>query len=127
MCNVIAIMPKYTKSLLFLFFIISTVSYSQTRAKIVGVVTDNYGVLPGALVSIEGYNKSTQTDIDGAFSFEVDEGEYVLSASFVMYNVQYNTVVLKAGDIKEINFKLETGFSADEPISLGTRSDPVSS
>ncbi|WP_298349137.1 TonB-dependent receptor [uncultured Dokdonia sp.] len=120
-------MSRYNKLLFLLFIFVSALSFGQTRAKIAGVVTDSYGVLPGALVSIEGYNKSTKTDIDGAFSFEVDEGEYILSASFVMYNVQYSTVVVKAGETKEINFKLETGFSADEPISLGTRSDPVSS
>lgn len=44
-----------------------------------------------------------------------------------MYNISYQTVSVKAGEIKVTNFKLETGFSVDEPISLGTRSVPASS
>ncbi|WP_035334801.1 TonB-dependent receptor [Dokdonia sp. PRO95] len=120
-------MSFLSKITLFVALIISSFCVAQSRATIEGVVTDNFGVLPGTTISIEGYNKSTQTDINGAFSFQVDEGEYVLSASFVMYNVLYKTVVVKAGETQKVNFKLETGFSVDEPISLGTRSDPVSS
>ena len=120
-------MSFLSKITLFIACIISSLSFAQSRATIEGVVTDNFGILPGTTISIEGYNKTTQTDINGTFSFQVDEGEYVLSASFVMYNVLYKTVVVKAGETQKVNFKLETGFSVDEPISLGTRSDPVSS
>lgn len=77
-------MSSVNKSILFaiLSFLCSFAPCSaQSRATIEGVVTGNFGVLPGTTVSIEGYNQTTQTDIDGMFSFEVDEGEYVLSAS----------------------------------------------
>lgn len=120
-------MSASTKYVTLLLLIFTTVVCAQSRAKIEGVVTDNFGVLPGTTVSIEGFNQTTQTDINGVFSFEVDEGEYILSASFVMYNVLYKTVEVKAGETQSVNFKLETGFSVDEPISLGTRSIPVSS
>jgi iron complex outermembrane receptor protein len=120
-------MSALTQRITFFLLLMASMCVAQSRAKIQGVVTDKFGVLPGTSVRIEGFNKTTQTDIDGAFSFEVDEGEYVLSASFVMYNVQYQTITVKAGESQVVNFKLETGFSVDEPISLGTRSYPVSS
>ncbi|WP_290469677.1 TonB-dependent receptor [Lacinutrix sp. MedPE-SW] len=99
---------------------------AQDRASIIGNVSDEYGPLPGANVSIEGTNIKTTTNLDGDYSFNLEEGDYVLSAEFIMYEPQANAINLKVGDTLVQNFILKTGFSLDEPISLGSRVKPQS-
>lgn len=101
-------------------------SFSQNRATVSGNVSDAFGKLPGALVTVEGFEIKTTTNIDGEFKLDLEEGDYVITASFIMYNAKSKSVSLKVGDEITIDFILETGFSADEPVSLGTRSKPQS-
>ncbi|WP_333968570.1 TonB-dependent receptor [Aquimarina algiphila] len=111
---------------LFLFIgVISGVS-SQSRAIISGNVSDQFGNLPGARVAIEGTDKSTTTDVNGFYSFDVDEGEYIVTSKFVMYTSVSKTVNVKVGDTAKLDFILKTGFSIDQPISLGSRAKPKS-
>jgi len=118
---------QYRLYLTVVFFLcaVSSIS-SQSRAVIAGHVSDQFGDLPGARVAIEGTNKSTSTDINGNYSFDVDEGEYVVTSSFVMYTSVSQTVYVKVGDTTKVNFVLATGFSIDQPISLGSRAKPKS-
>ncbi len=112
---------------LFLFiFCLTTTTYSQTRAVISGNVSDQFGNLPGARISIEGTDLLTTTDVNGNYSFNIDEGEYVVSAGFVMYTTVSKTVIVKVGDEVTLDFILETGFSMDQPVSLGSRAKPKS-
>ncbi len=112
----------------FVLFILFTVNsvFGQSRAKIVGAVSDQFGTLPGATISIEGTNFVTTTDVNGTYALEVDEGDYVVTAAFVMYNTISSSVSLKVGDTAQVDFVLETGFSIDQPISLGSRAQPQS-
>ncbi|WP_425547634.1 TonB-dependent receptor [Aquimarina mytili] len=100
--------------------------FSQSRAVISGNVSDQFGNLPGAKVAIEGTDKITTTDVNGNYSFDVDEGEYVLTSGFVMYTSISKTANVKVGDTVQIDFILETGFSMDQPVSLGSRAKPKS-
>ncbi len=100
--------------------------FSQSRAVISGNVSDQFGNLPGAKVSIEGTDKSTTTDVNGKYSFNVDEGEYILTSGFVMYTSISKTTHVKVGDTVQVDFVLETGFSMDQPVSLGSRAKPKS-
>ena len=107
------------------FFLLINLT-AQNRATINGVVSDDYGALPGATVSIEGTTFKTTTDLDGGYSFGLEEGEYVLVATFVMYETKANTVSVKVGETVLQDFILKTGFSMDEPVSIGTRAKPQS-
>ncbi len=100
--------------------------HAQSRAVISGNVSDQFGNLPGARITIEGTEKSITTDVNGNYSFNVEEGEYVVSAGFVMYTTISKSVVVKVGDTAVVDFVLETGFSMDQPISLGSRAKPTS-
>ena len=114
---------KVITLLLFLFF---QFTYSQSRSTISGTVLDQFGTLPGARVLIEGTDKSTTTDINGFYSFDVDEGSYVLTVNFVMYNTVSKSIAVRVGEDAVLDFILETGFTIDQPISLGSRSEPSS-
>ncbi|WP_025739529.1 TonB-dependent receptor [Aquimarina pacifica] len=109
----------------FYFYLIAHV-FSQSGAYIHGTVSDQFGNLPGAEVRIEGTEKLTTTDVNGSYSFDIDEGEYVITSNFVMYTSQSKTVVVKAGDTLKVDFVLSTGFSIDQPVTLGSRSKPKS-
>ena len=109
----------------FLFFTLINL-FAQDRATINGIVTDDYGALPGATVSIEGTTYKTTTDLDGSYTFNLEEGDYVVVASFVMYETKANALTVKVGETVLQDFKLKTGFSMDEPVSLGTRAQPQS-
>ncbi|MEB3345774.1 TonB-dependent receptor [Aquimarina gracilis] len=101
-------------------------TFSQSRATISGNVSDQFGNLPGARISIEGTDLSATTDVNGNYSFDVDEGEYVLQAAFIMYTPVSKTAIVKVGDTIQLDFVLETGFSMDQPVSLGSRAKPTS-
>ncbi|GAA3512323.1 TonB-dependent receptor [Aquimarina addita] len=105
---------------------ISHKAISQSRAILTGNVSDQFGNLPGAKVSIEGMDLQTTTDINGNYLLEVEEGEYVVTAGFVMYNSLSKSVTIKVGETINNDFVLRTGFSMDQPISIGSRGKPRS-
>ena len=109
-----------------LFFCVVFGVFSQSRAVITGNVSDQFGNLPGAKVFIEGTDKNTTTNINGNYSFDVDEGEYIITSGFVMYTSVSKSITVKVGDTVKVDFTLETGFSIDQPISLGSRAKPKS-
>lgn len=108
-------------------FLTNNFLYAQDRATIIGKVSDEFGDLPGAYISVEGTSLETTTNINGDFELNLEEGDYVLTASFIMYKSKSQAISVKVGEKATIDFILETGLSADEPISLGTRSNPLSS
>ena len=115
-----------TAFLISLFLCFNSFLHAQSRASFFGYVSDQFGNLPGATISIEGTNITTTTDVNGYYSMDVEEGEYVVNASFVMYTTSSKSITLKVGDEVETNFILETGFSIDQPVSLGSRDKPQS-
>ncbi len=63
-------------------------TYDVALKEVTGVVTDTNGQpLPGATVFIKGTNKGTQTDFDGKFVLDVQEGE-IIAVSYVGYETQ---------------------------------------
>ncbi len=103
-----------------------SIGFSQSRAVISGNVSDQFGNLPGARVFIEGTDKSITTDVNGNYTFDVEEGEYIITSGFVMYTSVSKTVTVKVGEAIQVDFVLETGFSMDQPVSLGSRAKPKS-
>ena len=84
--------------------------------QITGIVADNAGVpLPGVNITIEGTNKGTQTDIDGSFSIDANEGD-VLVFSFIGMQTQS----VEVGAQTEINMTLSEDVSLlDEVVVVG--------
>ena len=117
---------KADKIFYFVFLFVYTSLTAQNRATVTGIVTDQFGALPGAKVTIEGNSISTTTDVDGKYTLNLDEGDYVINVSFVMYTTAFKAITLNVGDNKTLDFVLETGFSVDQPISLGSRTKPIS-
>lgn len=92
--------------------------------KIAGKVYDQFGNLPGAKVAIEGSTISTSTDVNGNFLLSIDPGSYNVAVGFVMYKSQTQPVQLVAGDSVYLEFQLESGFSIDQEVNVGTRFTP---
>lgn len=113
--------------LLILFCFITNITLlAQNRTTLTGNISDKFGNLPGAEIEIEGSTISTISDINGNYTLNLEEGNYIVRASFVMYKQAEKTVNLKVGDSLKLDFKLEPGFSIDESVSLGSKSKPKS-
>lgn len=72
-----------------------------------GIVSDEYGPLPGVNIIIKGTTRSTQTDVDGKFKIEALKNQV-----FVIQHVGYHTKNLKVKR-KKITIKLEEYPSLD--------------
>lgn len=84
-----------------------TLSSTAQKATISGTVLDQTTneALIGATVQIDG--EGTITDIDGAFSLEVDPGAYQLIISFIGFSTQIQPVNLSAGENQTVNILLQ--------------------
>src|SRR6187431_1561772 len=95
------------RRILTVFIAILAVSSALAQTKTVkGRVIDaeDGQSLPGVNVVVSGTTKGTTTDMDGAFSIELNADENTLSFTFVGYKT--NTVTV--GDRTTIDVKLET-------------------
>ncbi|WP_035336714.1 DUF4139 domain-containing protein [Dokdonia sp. PRO95] len=61
--------------------------YNPTIKTITGIVTEDNGPLPGANVIVKGTTNGTQTDFDGKYTLQVNEGE-TLAFSFVGFKTK---------------------------------------
>jgi len=82
-----------------------------TSMNINGVITDvdTDETLAGVLVTIEGTDIKTLTDLDGKFSFDgLDVGDYQLKVSYISYKeVEVKDIDINSHD-KTLNLKLES-------------------
>ena len=65
----------------------SDVNVSQQRGKVTGTVTDDFGPVAGAAVSVKGTTRGVATDGDGKFSLDANSGETIV-VSFLGYRTQ---------------------------------------
>lgn len=99
-------------------------SFAQ-NGTISGTVSDKFGLLPGAKVEIIGTDKRTNCDINGAYSFMVEPGTYVVKASYLMYQSREMEVKISFGNLNpDVSFTLIPGSYADEQAEIGTRFSP---
>ena len=77
-------LKKYTLLYGIFSFLFSFGVFAQT---ISGVVESEDGPLPGATVQVKGSSIGTNTDFDGNFSIQANQGD-VLIISFVGFNPQ---------------------------------------
>ena len=85
--------------LLLLLFLFCPAAFAQPTGAIGGRILDDLGdPLPGANVVLEGTQLGTATDIDGRFFVnEIPIGQYEVTASFVGYQSQTDSVRIFAG------------------------------
>jgi hypothetical protein len=89
---------KLTLFILTLF--ISTLTFSQSKGTISGVLTDkdsNNETLPFANVLLKGTQINGTTDIDGKYSLSAPEGNYIVQYSFIGYESIEVPVTIKSG------------------------------
>lgn len=67
------------------FLLCVSLTYAQQKRQVTGVVQDETGLeLPGASVVIKGTTAGTTTDLNGAFTLEVDDKDFIV-VSFIGY------------------------------------------
>lgn len=104
---------------------ITSIGFSQ-KSILKGLVSDEFGPLPGARLDIEGNETNTKTDVNGFYQLEIDPGEYTISASFIMYGALSHEVTLKVGDTTFLDFNMQSTNAIDEESSLGSRGRKLS-
>ncbi|HJS55693.1 MAG TPA: TonB-dependent receptor plug domain-containing protein, partial [Chitinophagaceae bacterium] len=110
----------YNIVLLFIFFLVNNVSFSQ-QATITGTIIYGTEVLQGATVSLG--NKTTVTDQHGKFSFSILTGSYTIIITHAGYKKLEQTIVAEAGSTKNVEFDMIPNEQLDEVIvKLGSRS-----
>ena len=93
--------------------IVAKVQQEQKTVK--GVVSDQFGPIAGANVSIQGTTVGTITDMDGNFTIEVPENA-TLQISFI----GYNTCFVKVAGQSNLNVTLtEDTQKLDEVVVIG--------
>jgi hypothetical protein len=89
-----------------------------------GTVIDNETgeTLPFSTVSIANTTKATTTDLDGAFSMELQPGNYSIKVSFVGYqNLEVKDVVVTAEKVTELNLRLSEDSEMLEEVVVTAR------
>jgi TonB-linked SusC/RagA family outer membrane protein len=105
----------------FLFTILLSIPWSgfaQTDRSVSGVVKDSQNEpIPGVSVIIKGSTKGTNTDVDGKFNIQLNDGEEVLVFSFVGFNSeevdvknQTNITVTLVEDISTLQEVVIVGY-----------------
>lgn len=64
-----------------------------------GIVSDNIGPLPGANVSVKGSQKSTQTDLNGAYTIQAKKGDYLV---FSFIGMQTQTIKVATTNVLNV-------------------------
>ncbi|WP_417356219.1 carboxypeptidase-like regulatory domain-containing protein [Flavobacterium sp.] len=68
---------------------------------VTGTVSDEIGILPYTQINIKGTSKTTETDIEGNYSIEVEKGD-ILQFSYVVHN----PVEITVNSLSEINITM---------------------
>lgn len=94
--------------ILLIFVFVFGISYAQ-KATVSGTITDlsyNNEVLPGVSVTIKETTVGTQTDVNGKYSIDLDQGNYTLVFNFIGYTPVEIPISVKAGEKRTINYGL---------------------
>lgn len=103
-----------------LLMVIYGSSYSQ-EGKIVGKVFDGASgsVLPDAVIKVEGTNKGTASDLDGAYFIEgVKAGEHKVKATYVGYVSQSISVNIKPGEVVTVDVILNPEGTVTDTVTI---------
>lgn len=89
-------------------FLNSVIAFAQNTATVKGKVFTSDGKAAEFVnVVLKGTNKGVIADVNGAYEItEIKPGKYTVQASFVGLEAQKESIILAAGESKEINFTL---------------------
>jgi outer membrane receptor protein involved in Fe transport len=107
--------------ILFIALLITTVSFSQNKGTVAGILTDkdaNNQSLPFANVLIKGTNIGANTDIDGKYTIAIAPGNYTVQFSFVGYESVDVPVTVVANETATINQALGSGSYKLEDVVI---------
>ena len=106
--------------LFILTLFISTLTFSQNKGTITGVLTDkdsNNETLPFANVLLKGTPINETTDIDGKYTLNAPAGNYVIQFSFIGYESIETPITIKAGQTVTLSKALgSSGYKLDDVI-----------
>ncbi|NOZ60841.1 MAG: TonB-dependent receptor [Calditrichaeota bacterium] len=105
-----------------LLFLFSANLFSQVT-EISGTVKDKISghALAGANVVVEGTGSGAMTDQNGKFRLDIPDGKYVISVSFIGYEIAKKSVEI-SGQPLPLNFALKpTVIPGQEVVVTGTR------
>ncbi|MGH9681887.1 MAG: carboxypeptidase regulatory-like domain-containing protein, partial [Candidatus Acidiferrales bacterium] len=121
-------MARYVRSLFLLSILLNLfwafpTTAQQSNGTITGAVKDSSGgVLKGALVQLEPFEKKAVSDDQGQFKFsDVPAGQYTLTASYVGLTNFTTTVVLAAGQSTNIDASLNVAGVTDQMVVTAER------
>ncbi len=107
-------MSKYYKGYIALFisFLASSVTFSQTAILSGKIFTESNEPLVGANINIPEYKLGTVSNADGSFLIKIQANKPVyLEFSFVTFKTTYDTVLAKPNDTIFINYTLHPEVS----------------
>lgn len=110
---------------LFITLLIYTISFSQTKGTISGVLTDkdsNNASLPFANATIKGTTTAVTSDEKGNYSLSVLPGTYIIVFSFLGYENIEVPLSIKAGEKITINRALGSGSYKLEDVVVKSKS-----
>lgn len=108
--------------LILLLSCLLTINLYGQQSIVSGIITDKNTKepLPGANVIISGTQTGTVTGIDGDYSLQLNQGNYVLEASFIGYEPLKQSVQLSPGQNLKINFTLSpSALQLEEYVVVG--------
>jgi len=88
-----------------------TVHFAFAQKTVTGTVSDETGALPGVNVLIKGTQTGTETDFDGKYSIDANQGD-VLLFSYVGYDDVFKTV----GNGNSYNVVMTGGVALEEVV-----------
>ncbi|WP_412561819.1 TonB-dependent receptor domain-containing protein [Winogradskyella sp. MIT101101] len=115
-------MKNIQKVLPFVFFLITSLGFSQ--GKIAGTVIDGEFNEPLAFANIvvKGTSKGASADFDGKYELEIEAGTYTIVFSFVGYVTKEITdVVVKEDEVVTLDVVLETNSLDTVVITTSTK------
>ncbi len=79
------------------------------QATIKGIVTDKTTSesLPGANILVMGTTTGTVTDMDGAYTLQIPEGNQVIQVKFIGFKAASKTISLKKGELLTLDWALD--------------------
>jgi len=89
--------------------------FAQGGYQVKGVVVDELGPVPNASVLQVGTTNGVYTDLDGAFTLRVPNGDALIEISFY----GYKTVTLKASEVPATVLLVEDSETLDEVVVIG--------
>lgn len=106
-----------TSSLFLVLILISGFTFAQENKTVTGKVTDTSGkTLPGVNISVQGLNKGTITDVDGAFSIQISDLKNPLVFSYIGYETK--TVIPQINKAMVVVLE-ESSNALDEVVVVG--------